>query len=132
MTAKELLTKAVGIEVTSKRGGKAEKSVSIVLCDNGKRLTMSASLFEALGQPDVVKCAVVVKNKYLVIARDIDSVDMTYNVSNKGKGIIYNSELVRSIAEAFSLDFSNKTSMSFNNVKIEDIDGIMTAFVKIK
>ena len=68
----------------------------------------------------------------MIIARDIESVDTTYNVSNKGKGIIYNTELVRTIAETFSLDFSNKTSMSFNKVKIESIDGVVTAFVKIK
>lgn len=132
MTVKELLSKAVGVEVTSKRGGRAEKSVSLVLCDNGKRLTMSASLFEALGQPEKVKCAVIADRRYLIIAHDIKSVDTTYNVSNKGKGIIYNSELVRTIADTFSLDFSNKTSMSFNNVKIENIDGVATAFVKIK
>ena len=132
MTVKELLSKAVGVEVTSKRGGRAEKSVSLVLCDNGKRLTMSASLFEALGQPEKVKCAVIADRRYLIIAHDIKSVDTTYNVSNKGKGIIYNSELVRTIADTFSLDFSNKTSMSFNNVKIENIDGVATAFVKMK
>lgn len=132
MTVKELLSKAVGVEVTSKRGGRAEKSVSLVLCDNGKRLTMSAILFEALGQPEKVKCAVIADRRYLIIAHDIKSVDTTYNVSNKGKGIIYNSELVRTIADTFSLDFSNKTSMSFNNVKIENIDGVATAFVKIK
>lgn len=132
MTAKELLSKAVGVEVTSKRGGRAEKTVSIVLCDNGKRLTMSASLFEALGQPDEVKCAVIADKRYLIIASDIESVDTTYTVSNKGKGIIYNAELVRTIAETFSLDFSNKTSMSFNKVKLEDVDGVVTAFVKIK
>ena len=132
MTVKELLSKAVGVEVTSKRGGRAEKSVSLVLCDNGKRLTMSAILFEALGQPEKVKCAVIADRRYLIIAHDIKSVDTTYNVSNKGKGIIYNSELVRTIADTFSLDFSNKTSMSFNNVKIENIDGVATAFVQIK
>lgn len=131
MKVKEIMAKAVGIEVTSKRGGRAEKSVSIVLCDNGKRLTMSASLFEALGQPDEVKCAVIESKRYLIIARDIKSVDTTYNVSNKGKGIIYNAELVRTVAETFSLDFSNRTSMSFNNVKLKEVDGVMTALIKI-
>ena len=131
MKVKEIMAKAVGIEVTSKRGGRAEKSVSIVLCDNGKRLTMSASLFEALGQPEMVKCAIDIEDRILIIASDIKSVDTTYPVSNKGKGIIYNSELVRYIADAFSLDFINRTSMSFNNVKLTEVDGVMTALIKI-
>lgn len=131
MKVKEIMAKAVGIEVASKKGGRAEKSISIVLCDNGKRLTMSASLFEALGQPEMVKCAVDTEDRILIVASDIKSVDMTYNVSNKGKGIIYNSELVRFIAETFFLDFSNRTSMSFNNVKLKEVDGVMTALIKI-
>ena len=131
MKVKEIMAKAVGIEVASKRGGRAEKSVSIVLCDNGKRLTLSASLFEALGQPEMVKCAIDIEDRILIIASDIKSVDTTYPVSNKGKGIIYNSELVRYIADVFSLDFINRTSMSFNNVKLKEVDGVMTALIKI-
>lgn len=131
MKTKEIMAKAVGIEVSGKRGGKATKSVSIVLCNNGRRLTLSASLYEELGQPETVKCAVNTEDGYLIIASDIGSVTAYYNVSNKGKGIIYNSALVHSVAEAFSLDFSDKTSMSFNKVKLKEINGITTAFIKI-
>lgn len=131
MKLKDILAKAIGIETTGKRGGNAIKSISIVNCNNGKRLTLSASLFEELGQPETVKCAVDTEDKYLIMASDIDSVTMEYKVSNKGKGIIYNSALVSYIAESFSLDFSGKTSMSFNKIKLKEMNGIMTAFIKI-
>ena len=131
MKAQEILANAEAINVSSKKGGKSIKSVSLVFCDNGKRLTLSKSLFEALGKPEFIKLAADVGNGFLIIAPDTDEAGNKYSVSNKGKGIVYNAALVKYITVIFDLDFSERTSMSFDNVKVKSINGIMTAFVKI-
>lgn len=131
MKAQEILVNATAINVASKKGGKSIKSISLVLCDNGKRLTLSKSLFEALGEPESIKLAADAENGFLIIANEIDGAESQYSVSNKGKGIVYNSSLVSYIAELFELDFSERTSMSFDYVKVKKIDGVMTAFIKM-
>ncbi len=132
MKAHEILANAKAINVSNKKGGKSTHSISLVLCENGKRLTMSKSLYEELGNPDLINLADDVEHGYLIIAESIEGADNNYSVSNKGKGIVYNAALVEYIANAFELDFSERTSMSFCNVKIKKIKDTMTAFIKIE
>lgn len=92
-------------------------SLSIVNTpDNGKRLKLSKSALQLLGNPSKIQLAL--SDDSLQIAAELPDNDSYYKIS---KASIYNSSLVREISEEFDLDFDNgRTSISFSNATIMD------------
>ena len=48
------------------------------------------------------------------------------------KGIIYCSELVLEITKLYNLDFSDRTSITFDNIQYQSIQGVNVAIVKVR
>lgn len=100
-------------------GGNKKLSLSIVNSKkNGKRVTLSDTLFCALGQPEEV--AVLFKGRSLAIGAELPSATKTYKFSpSKDTHVIYNTDLILAISEAFSLDFNVRCSITFTEVTLD-------------
>lgn len=103
----------------------AQKShLTLVFAKTGKRIELSNEVFDLLGNAEHIKFSFNEKERLLAVLADKNG---SAAKSNKSKAIIYNSALVREIIEKFSIDFSNRTSVSFDNY--ETLDGIENTVV---
>lgn len=50
---------------------------------------------------------------------------------SNNKGNIYSSELVLEITDLYTLDFNNKTSITFDDIKYNNINGIDVVMIKV-
>ena len=83
--------------------------------ENGKRIKLSSSLVEALGNPETVQMNALENN--LKIGKSLKNCSVDFKLSRQDT--IYSSGLVEEITDFFKLDFSDRTSMSFDEVKIK-------------
>jgi len=125
-----MLKTAKAVETSSAKGGAEVISVSITNNVNGKRITLSKTLYSCLGQPETLQFAVNSNEKILIIGENLPNTNKSYNVSNKTRGIVYNASLVEFVTREFELDFSEVTSMTFRDVILEKVDDINIAFVQ--
>lgn len=117
---------------SSRKGGKNILSFGIINNENGKRISLSSGLYKSIGEPEYVQITI---NKGILCIGSELGVDDTeeFKVSSyKGRGIIYDTGLVEGLTEHFNLSFEEKTSMTVNKVKVEEINGVPVAFVKMK
>jgi len=118
-------------------GGGKTKSLAIVNTDgNGKRISLSKSFFASLGFPKSVQVSCNQAKGELLIGHEIPGVDLSFKFSSgKGFTIIYNSPLVKILTDTFGIDFSERSSRSFNDVRIIEkvVDGkkLVLGIVKI-
>lgn len=110
--------------------GSGTGAVTIVMTpDNGNRITISAAIMAALGNPDTVQ--VQIGSDTVAIATEFANPSSSYNIRKTGKkGVIYNAALVREVVKALSLDFSDRTTVTLYQFKIFDNDGNPVAVVK--
>lgn len=116
---------------------KGRYSMGVVNNRNGKRITVSASLGERLGIEDEVAFAIDTETNELLVAKDLpEGVAAKFNASGEDgqKKIVYSAGVVEKVTDVFGLDFSNKTSMSFTDITIEECaeTGIPYAAVKMR
>lgn len=106
--------------------------LSMVNAKTGKRIVMSKESYQQLGQPEKVQFALT--DKELLIGKTLDNASDKFNVKNyKSKGIIYSAALVKEITEAFGLDYSDRTSITFAEARVikdEDDNQIMIIDMK--
>lgn len=118
-------------------------SFGIVNCDNGKRIKLSKSLALELGITETADMIPIKSEGVIMIAkklsREIAPEARSVSLKNDKKGksgeggkIAYNSGMVALLTEVFSLDFTGRTSMAFDNVSLEKLpDETPVAFVHI-
>ena len=126
----DLLKTAKAVETSSAKGGAEIISVSITNNVNGKRITLSKTLYSCLGQPETLQFAINSDAKVLIIGENLPNTNKSYSVSNKTRGIVYNASLVEFVTREFELDFSEVTSMTFRDVILEKVDDVNVAFVQ--
>ena len=99
---------------------------------NGKRLSFSKALVVALDLEGTVELLPAAADGVLFVAKKLPA-DISFEgkLSGEGKKLCYSGSLVALVTEAFKLDFSEKTSMSFSHVEIQDVDGIKVAAIHI-
>lgn len=128
INSKSVLAKNRSRSYTDSVGG----ALSMVNANTGKRIVMSKESYEQLGQPEKVQFALT--DEELLIGKTLDNASDNFNVKNyKNKGTIYSVALVKEITEAFGLDYSDRTSITFGEasfINVTDNDLIMV--VKIK
>lgn len=106
--------------------------LSMVNAKTGMRIVFSKDSYEELGRPDFLQFALT--DEELLIGRVLSDNTDKFNVKNcKGKGIVYSASLVKEITEAFSLNYINRTSITFSEARFitEGVDEPILA-VKIK
>lgn len=55
----------------------------------------------------------------------------TVKLSGREKKVAYSAPLVQMLTSMFSLDFTARTSMAFNEVEFDDLNGVLVAAVRI-
>lgn len=131
-TASSLAAKKATVIPTtaqSQRGG--VYSVNLVCAkSNRKSLTLTKKLADALQLSTNVYITVYADDGCIALSPEsIDDNSVKYSFSNEVNHIVYNANLVRFIAETFSLDYSSRTSLSFNNIKFGTVNG--TAYAEV-
>lgn len=86
--------------------------LSMINAKTGMRIVLSQKSYEELGEADFLQFALT--DDELLIGRVLSDNTDKFNVKNcKGKGIVYSASLVKEITEAFRLDYTNRTSITF-------------------
>jgi len=78
--------------------------------DCGKRISLGRKVFAALGAPGDIQISV---NKPFLIIRDGGGAGFQLSQTEKGKPILYNSEVVRQLIETFAIDLSVHSTHSY-------------------
>ncbi|EKQ55895.1 MULTISPECIES: hypothetical protein [unclassified Clostridium] len=114
------------IRATSNKGG-----FSVVKAQSGNRATIAKQGYEHLGKPNTLQFAF--SDTSVIIGANLPNNDNDFNVKDSnGKAIVYSTPLVTEIAEAFELDFSNRTSMTFGDIQYTTSEDSPVIIVKIK
>ncbi len=92
--------------------------LTIVYAKTGKRMELSKSIHEMLGNAEKVDFSFDLKQKIIFAFADENGSSVKMN---KNKAVIYNAPLVKEIIDKFKLDFTEQTSISFE--KYEAVDG---------
>ena len=111
--------------------GSGKYSISVVNSDgNGKRITLSKTLVEKLGLTDSISLLPLKESGVLMVAKQLPF-ERASNIAlnSKDKRTAYHAEAVQLIAATFSLDYSSKTSYSFNDIEFITEDGMEIAAV---
>lgn len=129
----DLLTKInedTNIPVITATGGSNSYSFGVVNNINGKRLTFSKALTKVLELGEDVVFAPSPEDGILMVAKELPSGRAsTGKLKGGDKKTCYRAELVKLIVECFNLDYSDRTSLSFNNIKIDERDDIKIALI---
>lgn len=120
------------IPATSKcRGRNYNKGgVSIVNAKTGKRITINKSILDKIGVKDKLQFAF--SDDEIAISKELPNNENYFKVRvSNNKGNIYSSELVLEITDLYTLDFNNKTSITFDDIKYNNINGIDVVMIKV-
>lgn len=97
---------------------------------NGKRVSLSAQLLENIENPEHVQIGFT--HTELVVGEIIpDSIGVFKVKEFRNKGMLYAGGLVEEITSEFSLNFSDRTSLTFHVVTYRIFRGKPIAFIKI-
>lgn len=114
------------IRATSNKGG-----FSVIKAQTGNRVTIAKQGYEHLGKPNTLQFAFT--DTSVIIGANLPNNSNDFNVKDSnGKAIVYSTPLVTEIAEAFELDFTNRTSMTFGDIQYTNSEGSPVIIVKIK
>lgn len=106
-------------------------AISIINAKTGNRITIAKECYSAIGNPSKVQFAL--NDNSLIVGEKVLENNNDFNVKeSNGKAIIYSSALVKEITESFSLDFSNRTSLTFSDVEYSNANAVQIMIVKIK
>lgn len=120
-------SKSNGVTNGGTRGG----VMSVVNAETGKRVVIKKDLLDQLGVEDKVQFSFS-KGAIAIGAKIINNSNYFNIKMGKNKGNIYSSGLVSEITNLYDLDFSKSTSITFDNVEYDNIQGIEVAIIKIK
>ena len=91
---------------------------------------MAKALISNLNNPSKVVIGLS-KNK-LAIGPKLPDNENHFTVEDyKGKGVIYSADLVKEISEKFKLDFSNRTTITFEEVEYIEFEDTTVAIITI-
>lgn len=132
-----LLKKAPNAKATSNvtafSGGSNVYSVGIVNShDNGKRMTVSKGLAKKLDLTATLDVLPLPDDGVLLMSKELPfAATSTVKLSGREKKVAYSAPLVQMLTSMFSLDFTARTSMAFNEVEFDDLNGVLVAAVRI-
>lgn len=105
----------------SSKGGSAKVSLSIVNSDNnGKRISFTSTLLEKLDNPSALQFVLSKEDGCVVIGEELRPDERKIVFSKKGSNVLYCGGIIKEITETFNLDYSDKTSQSFDNIEFDE------------
>lgn len=115
---------------STSRPAALKSSLTIVNHKNGTRVAIDQEVIKKIGSPECVQIAL--NHDGIAIGVEFTGDDNYFHLRKAAnKAIIYSSPLVNELTEAFELDFTNVSSVSFQDVKYLKIGSRNVAFVKL-
>ncbi|MDQ0902768.1 hypothetical protein [Paenibacillus sp. V4I7] len=116
---------------TSRTAGMRSKC-SIVFAKDGKRIEVESEVLDHIGVEDFLQFSV--NDQGIAFGKNLPDGDESFPVKERDskKGKVYSTPLISELIEIFNLDFSNKTTISFQEVVYLDNHGLAVAFVPIQ
>lgn len=124
--------KATKSKAVEKASGE-EGICTIVHCkkNGNKRITIASKLLDAIGNPQKVEVGIMPNG--IAIAEKLPVKANEFPVKKLGaKKVLYTGALVEEITEEFNLDYSNRTSITFQKVEYDNVDGYKVALIIIQ
>ena len=130
--ATKCLADAVPFSAKNTARSLATKGVfTLVKAKTGNRAVINKEASEYLQNPSTLQFSY--NEDSLIIGTKLPNNNNNFNVkAYKNRSIIYSVPLVREIAERFKLDFSNRTSMTFDEAEYTSYEGSPVLIIKIK
>lgn len=128
----ECIADAVPFSAKNTARSLATKGVfTLVKAKTGNRAVINKEASEYLQNPSTLQFSY--NEDSLIIGTKLPNNNNNFNVkAYKNKSIIYSVPLVREIAERFKLDFSNRTSMTFDEAEYTSYEGSPVLVIKVK
>ena len=134
------VTKAIDWSSLKATKSKAVEKVSgeegvctIVNCkkNGNKRISLVSKLLDTIGNPDVIQVGIMPNG--IAIAEELPIDANKFPIRKLGaKKVIYAGALVEEITEEFKLDYSNRTSITFQKVDYDNVNGYKVALITIQ
>ena len=133
----DLLTAAqnVTLPAAMQKSGQSAPSFGIVNNRNGKRTHYSKGLVQRLGLTDTVDLMPVPEDSCILIARQLPMANaMKAKLKDDdARKISYATQPVHVLTEMFSLDYTNRSSMTFTKIQFDELpDGTPVAIVQVE
>ena len=127
----ECIADAVPFSAKNTARSLATKGVfTLVKAKTGNRAVINKEASEYLQNPSTLQFSY--NEDSLIIGTKLPNNNNNFNVkAYKNKSIIYSVPLVREIAERFKLDFSNRTSMTFDEAEYTSYEGSPVLVIKV-
>lgn len=109
---------------TRSAGERGRGGLSIINSEhNGKRITLTKKWWIELGQPQTIQFAM--HNHTLVLGECLGDQFPSFSwITKDQKPVLYNSALVKELANHYQLDYSNgRTSLSFGEIQLKKVNG---------
>lgn len=114
---------------TTSRSNSRVGVMSIVNSNCGKRVTLSAELMDRLNNP--YKISMSFSEEYIAVGTLLPNNNNQLTIKASGKkGVIYSAGIVSEITDKYSLDFNNRTSITFSEVDYIEVNGSIIAMIK--
>ena len=115
-----------GVTKKSANGG-----ISVVNAKTGKRVAISKEILDYMNVEDKIQFSF--SDNEIAVGKELPNNNNYFTIKiSKGKGNIYSTALVLEITELYDLDFKDKTSITFEDVHYQNIQGINVVIIKIK
>lgn len=107
--------------------------LSIVSAETGTRLAFSSDVLEKLGNLTELQVSYDEEKKIIIVGEHLLDNENIYPIRKSGKkGIIYSKPLVDEITEVMKLDFSDRTSITFQEAEYLKDEYYSIAIIKVK
>ncbi|SHH78937.1 hypothetical protein SAMN02745135_02139 [Caloranaerobacter azorensis DSM 13643] len=113
--------------------GKGAAAMSVVNSKNGMRVTLGAEVYRRINSPDKIQIAFSIDE--IAVFESLPENENYFKPRITGKSkkvIIYSADLVREITDKYGLEFNNKVSYSFYDVRYVTENDITIALIKVK
>lgn len=105
--------------------------MSVINSKNCRRITLAKDVMSELNNPKSI--SISFSDDRLAVAERLPNNDNLLKVKSSGnKGVIYSSGLVSEITDKYGLDFSNRVSITFSEVKYIKNNGYTVAIIRIR
>lgn len=115
-----------GITKSFAKGG----GVSIVNAKTGKRISVNKAILDYLKVEDKIQFAF--SDNEIAIGKELPNNENYFNIKmSNTKGLVYCTSLVLEVTELYGLDFQNRTSITFDDIQYQNIQGNNVVIVKV-
>lgn len=138
LSVNDLLGVAATPDPSCSHGGSSNGKLSMGIVnsqDNGKRVTFSKALADALALEDKVEVALVPSKGCVLVSKKLASskaIKGKLSARNEKRKICYNAGMVEGITKAFGLNFDEHVSVSYDDITLGNLDdGTPVAIVNV-